>query len=295
MTIDSPSSGSSTKLHPEDGQLARPPGLNTQPSFLELAQPTSLAHMNSALSPDMSPYLPSLEYIEATLWPLDLSISSRNASWAEVCPDNENLLVKFDFLSSLTSANGFANSFRCGSLFQRQQIALMEGIDWEITTKKASSFFGASNASSTPITATNTETPCNTDRMLQRTWGWDGSSTLKTPRLHLAQEFPCLYDWSYHPLALKSQQILDRLRDTVQHKPRNSLITLEWSELVEQTCLIFFSPPNICKFLRIFWSSWYPNCPIVHRPTFDPLSVPPSLLSSMVIIGACLSPEKNDN
>ncbi|KAJ5203155.1 hypothetical protein N7449_005234 [Penicillium cf. viridicatum] len=251
--------------------------------------------MNSVLPPGMPSSLPSLDELEATLWPLDLSISSLNATWADICPENENLLVKFNFLSSFTSVNGFANSFRCGSLFQRQQIASMEGIDWGITPKEASNFFSVSNASGTSMTAIDTESSCNMDNVLQRTWRWDRSSNIGGSELHSGPGISCFHNWAHHPLALKTQEIIDRLKDAVQHKPRNSFITLEWSNLVEQTCLIFFSPPNICKFLRIFWSSWYPNCPIVHRPTFDPLSAPPSLLSSMVIIGACLSPEKNDN
>ena len=104
-----------------------------------------------------------------------------------------------------------------------------------------------------------------------------------------------LRNWAHHPLALKTQEIVDGLKDTIRHKSRKSCITLEWSNLVENMCLHFFSPSNICKFLRLFWASWYPNCPIIHRPSFDPLTASASLLSSMLMIGSCLSPEKTDN
>ncbi|KAJ5958647.1 uncharacterized protein N7479_005797 [Penicillium vulpinum] len=284
-------------MHAEDGQVASPPRLELdgQPSLLELAQPTSSAHINSVPPPDISPPPPSLDELETTWWPLDLSIPSLNAIWAGICPENENLVVKFDFLTSFTSANGFANSFRCGSLFQRQQIAAVEGIDWEITRKETYDFFGASQASGTSMAAIDTESSSNMENVLQNTWRWDQLSNLENSRLPSGPGIPSLYDWAHHPLALKTQEIIDRVKDSVQNKPRNSFIALEWSNLVQNMCLIFFSPPNICKFLRIFWSSWYPNCPIIHRPTFDPLSAPPSLLSSMVIIGACLSPDKSDN
>ncbi|EIT81764.1 hypothetical protein Ao3042_01785 [Aspergillus oryzae 3.042] len=57
---------------------------------------------------------------------------------------------------------------------------------------------------------------------------------------------------------------------------------------------ILFAPNNIRRFLGYFWSLWYPNCPIVHRPSFDPQTAPPTLLCVMVIIGACLSPHDGD-
>ncbi|OQE40156.1 hypothetical protein PENCOP_c006G03600 [Penicillium coprophilum] len=289
------SSGSSTKLHAEDGQVASLPALNDQPSFTASAHPSSSAHMDSVLPPGISPSLPPLDDFGSTWWSLDLSISSLNATWGGIRLENEDSLVKFDFLASFTSANGFANSFRCGTLFQRQQIALMKGIDWEITPKETSSFFIASNGSGLSNVAIDAETSSNTDNDLQNTWRWDHSLNLDSSGLQSGSGTPCFYQWAHHPLALKTQEVIDRIKETVQHKPRNSFIALEWSNLVENTCLVFFSPPNLCKFLRLFWSSWYPNCPIIHRPTFDPLKVPPSLLSSMVIIGACLSPDKSDN
>lgn len=293
-TLDPPISDSSVKL-PSEGAEAHPPELNDQPSFSEFAQSTSSAHIGSILPPDISPSLSSPYDFGATWWPLDFSISSLDASWSEICPDDESLLVKFDFLARFTSTDGFANSFRCGTLFQRQQIASVEAIDWDIFPKESSNVFDASGTSDAPMTVIDTNILCNVDELLQKTRRWPCTSTIDGSILQSGPGASQIYNWAHHPLALKTQEIIDRLKETIRHKPRKSSITLEWSNLVENMCLLFFSPPNICKFLRLFWSSWYPNCPIIHRPTFDPLSAPPSLLSSMVIIGSCLSPEKRDN
>lgn len=293
-TLDPPISEPSVKP-PSEGGDAHPPELNDQISFSELTQSTQLAHIGSILPPDISPSLPSTYDFGATWGPFDLSISSLDASWSEICPDDESLLVKFDFLERFTSADGLANSFRCGTLFQRQQIASIETIDWDISQEESFNVFDAPDTSNASMTAIDSELSCNVDELLQKPERWPCSSTIDGSRLQSGPGTSQLYNWAHHPLALKTQEIIDRLKATIQHKPRKSPITLEWSSLVEDMCLLFFSPPNICKFLRLFWSSWYPNCPIIHRPTFDPLSTPPSLLSSMAMIGGCLSPRKRDN
>ncbi|KAM5387476.1 hypothetical protein ACJA88_001828 [Fusarium oxysporum] len=68
----------------------------------------------------------------------------------------------------------------------------------------------------------------------------------------------------------------------------------EWSPIVEKACLDFFSPSNLHRFLRLFWSGWYPNSPIIHKPTFNSEAEPPGLIASMAVLGACLSPDSND-
>ncbi|KAF4956904.1 hypothetical protein FGADI_3507 [Fusarium gaditjirri] len=46
--------------------------------------------------------------------------------------------------------------------------------------------------------------------------------------------------------------------------------------------------------LRLFWSGWYPNSPIIHKPTFNVKAESPGLIASMAVLGACLSPDTDD-
>jgi len=230
--------------------------------------------------------------LEPTWWPFDLPLSSPNP----FCPDinhdlnrdHNEITVKFDFLARFTTAEGLANSFRCGSLLQRQQIASTEGTDWDFSKETP-------NVSEDSTATVLSGSSCRFTGLLPDTFTWENSMTLQSPMVEAEPAISRLHSWAYHPLALKTQEIVDSLKNTIQHKQKRGFIALEWSDLIGNMCLLFFSPPNICKFLRLFWASWYPNCPIIHRPSFDPFNASPSLLSTMVMIGSCLSPQKSDN
>ncbi|KAH8886542.1 hypothetical protein GQ53DRAFT_784829 [Thozetella sp. PMI_491] len=56
-----------------------------------------------------------------------------------------------------------------------------------------------------------------------------------------------------------------------------------------------FSPSSLERCLVAFWSFWYPNWPVFHRPTFDEVRAAPSLLASMALIGACLTSRESDH
>ncbi|RDW88049.1 hypothetical protein BP6252_00081 [Coleophoma cylindrospora] len=60
-------------------------------------------------------------------------------------------------------------------------------------------------------------------------------------------------------------------------------------------CLSFFAPQNLRKYINLFWDDWYPHSPILHRPTFNEKDCSISLLLSMVLIGAALSPDRDDS
>ncbi|CAK7226337.1 hypothetical protein SBRCBS47491_006196 [Sporothrix bragantina] len=105
------------------------------------------------------------------------------------------------------------------------------------------------------------------------------------------QPLPQLQD----PLIVKTHQILFRIREVATVKPRNSTVMLSWSAALEQQCLQFFSPPNLHKFLALYWARWHPNVNIVHRPTFDPVDAKCVLVVAMALIGACMSPDADDN
>ncbi|KAJ5775461.1 uncharacterized protein N7511_000472 [Penicillium nucicola] len=96
------------------------------------------------------------------------------------------------------------------------------------------------------------------------------------------------------PLVPKSLEILQNLRNVTCNKRNHDIITFDWSSETHDQCQIFFSTPNIRRFLEYFWSLWYPNCPIIHKPLFNPRTAIPALISVMVVIGACLSPYEED-
>lgn len=179
--------------------------------------------------------------------------------------------TKFGFLSKLTTMVGFADSFSCGSLRQRQQVAAIEGLD--------------------------TGSTLGGDKLLQGSWSWELSFRTELPHFPPGSDssWSGLHEWARDPLVFKVQEIVSGLKETIQHKSRKSPITIEWSKLIESACIHFFNPAHLRKFLRIFWCSWYPNCPIMHKPTFDPTDSSPGLLASMAIIGSCLSPDEQDN
>ncbi|RBR15653.1 uncharacterized protein FIESC28_07294 [Fusarium coffeatum] len=97
------------------------------------------------------------------------------------------------------------------------------------------------------------------------------------------------------PLSIQTHQILLNIKEVVTVKPRNSVVELEWSTVLEQTYMQFFSPRNIRKFLALYWHIWHPNVNFVHRPTFDPAKAKSILVAAMALIGASVSPNEADN
>ena len=91
--------------------------------------------------------------------------------------------------------------------------------------------------------------------------------------------------WLNDPLSLKTHQILSLIRDIVTVKPRNSAVVLEWSLGLQQSCLKFFSPTNLRKFLGLYFAIWHPNVNFVHRPSFDMETAKPAVLAAMAVIG----------
>lgn len=51
---------------------------------------------------------------------------------------------------------------------------------------------------------------------------------------------------------------------------------------------------KIAKFTTLYFRNWHLNCPMLHRPSFDPAEVPLSLLVSVVFIGALYSKNRSE-
>lgn len=233
--------------------------------------------------------------------------------------------ISFPFLSRFTRAIGFVNSFECGSLLERQILARQLG---ERERCHSNPFASSSRLRSDSSTA------LSFDQMLSHgldaDFGWEDPrldptlmplwnpqfkpatdpsvDLVSTSPMYRSEAFPIIggmphemrqsdlqwQPWSSDEIAFKTYEIVDKMRGISCNKPRGSKIAINWSPLLEKMCLDFFSPPNLRKHLAFFWSSWYPNCPIIHRPTFSIAKAQHELLASMVLMGGCMSPDSRD-
>ncbi|KAL4791911.1 hypothetical protein BDV19DRAFT_381238 [Aspergillus venezuelensis] len=91
-------------------------------------------------------------------------------------------------------------------------------------------------------------------------------------------------------LARQSQSIVSQIKAVSQDSP----ITPPWTSQLEKACNLFFSPRNIIRFVEIYWTSWHPHYPAIHKPTFSIPATPIHLLASMCIIAAFFSPNEDD-
>ncbi|KAH7018614.1 uncharacterized protein B0I36DRAFT_425501 [Microdochium trichocladiopsis] len=99
---------------------------------------------------------------------------------------------------------------------------------------------------------------------------------------------------SLHPLEAKSRDIVLGIREAIHATARQHRAALDWSPTTEVLCTRFFSPENLERFILAFWSLWYPNWPVFHKPTFSTTNKPAPLLAAMAVIGAALTSEKSD-
>ncbi|EXJ53618.1 uncharacterized protein A1O5_13185 [Cladophialophora psammophila CBS 110553] len=51
---------------------------------------------------------------------------------------------------------------------------------------------------------------------------------------------------------------------------------------------------RIRKFISLYFRNWHLNCPIIHRPSFDPAKLPVGLVISVVFIGALYSKDQTE-
>ncbi|KAE8373610.1 hypothetical protein BDV26DRAFT_62176 [Aspergillus bertholletiae] len=189
--------------------------------------------------------------------------------------DNTTLAERLEFLAYFTSAKGVATFLDQDTLRQWQETLLEYERRMEV--------YGCD------LDATCLGEACHSAGVhdLPITWGNPSETTIDPSVVHMVFESSDL-------LYLRTQEIIHGLQALIARKEDKSIIELDWSPSVQDSCRTLFAPHNIRRFLGYFWSLWYPNCPIVHRPSFDPQRAPLTLLCVMVIIGACLSPHDGD-
>lgn len=138
-----------------------------------------------------------------------------------------------------------------------------------------------------------------TPSSLENTSSQEGLGSNYVQGSHPFRQSPAHAESKYCHLAIKSHQIFTAIK-TMSLKGGgvwaiNEIGANDWSPFLERECVDFFRPENLHRFLEYFWKLWYPNCPTIHKPTFDATNAPHQLLATMVLIGSALSPHANDN
>ncbi|KIW21265.1 hypothetical protein PV08_01845 [Exophiala spinifera] len=183
---------------------------------------------------------------------------------------------RFQFLNDFTSHYGLAQSFGCGTLAQRSH--MLSGC-WECQSTGRDDAFGTFLQSSPSDLV-----PFNTLPYLEHDT-WDGNDC-GVARIASS--------WISDPYAAVTNDITSLIRKVVVVKSRRSIVTHEWTPLLHHMSLRFFSPPQIRKYLSLYWGFWHPQVNFIHKPTFDVLASKSILVAAMTLIGACLSPDAED-
>lgn len=188
--------------------------------------------------------------------------------WPQGTSDNVSVTESLEYLEYFTSANGMRTFLDRDTLKQRQKLVLEAEADLDVHRLYT-----------------------NDDRD-ESDWGAPWSLDLAcTDAEYLMPDTSIIS--TLDPLCPVTREIIQQIQSTIASN-QDKNITLEWDESVQHSCDLFFTPANIRRFVEYFWALWYPNCPIVHRPSFDPQTASPTLVCVMVIIGACLSPHEED-
>ncbi|KAI5366188.1 hypothetical protein Slin15195_G077110 [Septoria linicola] len=95
-------------------------------------------------------------------------------------------------------------------------------------------------------------------------------------------------------LAEKCQQIVTAIKNSLESLAKRRSGVTAWSQSIQLACDSFFTSPRLANYLNAYWALWHPNCPIIHKPTFNVQASPAMLLAVMALLGACLSPVPGD-
>ncbi|KAF4950171.1 hypothetical protein FSARC_13277 [Fusarium sarcochroum] len=181
--------------------------------------------------------------------------------WPSLVTNSSFLRLDIRFLANITSTHGMANSFEIGNSLARKRT--MSNMVQRYNIPLIANPYG--RAQQARVETSHSE---------------DGV-------------FPTDRD-AEHPLSSKSQDIVRGIREALSNGASSHAFKLNSSQSSERACARFFSPPNLERFISMFWRFWYPNWPVFHEPTFDIRQRPAQLIAALSLIGACVSPEKID-
>lgn len=221
-----------------------------------LSSPGNFDMSFSSLGPELRAEVPNFGH---QTWPNTLLAYDHEAFLHDTLSPSTDGTNTLHFLNRFTSKVGLATTFDCGTLEQRELTAsVLNG--WESMSFEPEPF------------------PA------------DAMPSIPLPVRRNSNAFDCLYiPLSNDPLIHKTYEILGLIQEVITVRPRNSSVKLEWSTTIKDSCLQFFSPRNIRRFLRLYWPIWHPNINFIHQPTFDPMTTKPSLLAVITLIGIILS------
>lgn len=188
--------------------------------------------------------------------------------WQPLITDSSFLRLDMRFLANMTSTHGMANSFEIGNSSARKRAAsnMVQGYNIPVITKP----YGRAQQARVETTHSDNDVNC---------WGYLGLGTSRD---------------AGHPLLSKSQEIVRGIRESLSNGSSLLIANANSSQATERSCARFFSPPNLERFISLFWHFWYPNWPVFHEPTFEITQKPAQLIAALSLIGACVSPEKVD-
>ncbi|CEJ86189.1 hypothetical protein VHEMI04033 [[Torrubiella] hemipterigena] len=202
-------------------------------------------------------------------------------------PQSVPMPHRFFFLERITAATGVARSFDCGNPNERRQIMFaLSGTHPFVTAYRNATpqlllednyVEPAEMESTSTVTS---QTPPLLNQAAESTSPKPSFTSLDMEEDSMQQQ---------HPLSLKSQEIVAGISS-----PSNTTTTQEKNLLEtsapahELRCQLFFSPQSLERHLIAFWSLWYPNWPVFHRPSFRASQKPATLVAVMALMGAVL-------
>lgn len=287
-----------------DAESLAIPASNETVPLDNAAQVISLEHepWNLLGSPDMRSNFQNLNSIDWDICPSLFCPPEASPRFANEPIDRAPALV---FLSRFTSVTGFINSFECGREWTKEQASLCLST---ASNGPASISVGSYHDGSLLNDWIAQESSKNFTFPDFDPIGLPGDGSVSSSLVAVSESLPGqplasdsnvqgereTYDWVDDPLAINSLAIIERLKDNALKETRKRNSRTSWSPLMDTLCSQFFSPLSIRHLLRCFWSLWYPNCPILHKPTFTAEIASPVLLATMVVIGACVSSDESD-
>jgi hypothetical protein len=193
---------------------------------------------------------------------------------------------KFDFLLNFTRTTGLQRVF---DYPRQRRHRLMSD-----PSAQADAMTMVSEWDSFPNGSFSTQTQSDADNQLQ-----DGSQSHyssveshKSDSSHL--EMGQVIQWLDDPLFARTQELWNLFRPYLSELSNKSPVVGCKSENSEGQFLNFLSPPNLKRFVELFFNQWYPYCPILHKPTFNLATVPALLLAPVILMGACMSDDKDE-
>ncbi|TEY36663.1 hypothetical protein BOTCAL_0544g00070 [Botryotinia calthae] len=88
-------------------------------------------------------------------------------------------------------------------------------------------------------------------------------------------------------LEYRLQELISKL--SVTHQRLSDFCDEDLPPFSEEIKNVLFTVPNLIDFTRLFFDHWYPNCPIIHQPTYNLDTVSLPLLFVVFLIGAAYS------